>query len=44
MRYSFNALFGKLLQRNSEALMIIEVQSNVKINDDNGHETWRTIT
>ncbi|BDA61035.1 hypothetical protein [Shewanella xiamenensis] len=46
--YSFNAQFGKLLKRNSEALGITEIQSNVTIPDDNDHTTstsfWRRST
>lgn len=46
--YSFNAQFGKLLQKNSATLEISEVQSNVTIPDDNGHKTstsiWRRST
>jgi len=37
--YSFNSLFGKLLKRNVGVLNISEVNSGVKINDDNGHPT-----
>jgi len=46
--YSFNAQFGKLLKRNESVLKISEVNSGVKINDDNGHPTktskWRKDT
>ncbi|MDO9041615.1 MAG: hypothetical protein Q7U64_04610 [Desulfocapsaceae bacterium] len=37
--YSFNAQFGKILKRNESVLNISEVNSGVKINDDNGHPT-----
>ena len=46
--YSFNAQFGKLLQRNETRLGIIEVASNESTEDDHGHSTttsrWRVIT
>ncbi|RTR35887.1 hypothetical protein EKG38_24555 [Shewanella canadensis] len=46
--YSFNAQFGKLLQRNCESLRITENRNNVSIKDDNGHKTstsfWRKFT
>ena len=37
--YSFNAQFGKLLQRNAESLDIVEIDRDVPIRDDHGHET-----
>ena len=37
--YSFNAQFGKLLKRNRKFLKISEIEANVKIKDDNGHQT-----
>lgn len=46
--YSFNAQFGKLLKRNELSLRIVEVQSDVRTKDDNGHPTstsvWRQIS
>jgi len=45
--YSFNALFGKLLQRNVKFLGIAEMKKDVNINDDLGHPTttsiWRVL-
>lgn len=37
--YSFNAQLGKLLKRNRQELNIDETETNVKIEDDNGHQT-----
>lgn len=41
--YSFNAQFGRLLQRNSEQLNITEVRSGVSTKDDNNNSTTTSV-